>query len=85
MKTSYLHFSTAKKLLELAGQSSLSMKPAVNTLLKGPCFIVALEGTSHSILRLKQLFQQPLSDVVPLMSSSISTQYHKVIRCIYVA
>jgi hypothetical protein len=54
------HPVVGKKLLELAGQSSLSMKPSPAVLLTGPALFLALEGTSHSILRLKSIFQQAI-------------------------
>jgi hypothetical protein len=59
--------------MELAGQSSLSMKPTLNMLLKGPVLIMALEGSSHSILRLKQVLQQPSSDLNAISSSHLNT------------
>ena len=59
-RSSLLHVTTAKKLLELAGQSSLSMKPSLAVLMSGPVLYLALEGNSHVILRLKSILQQPV-------------------------
>jgi hypothetical protein len=53
-----LHPTVARKLSDLAGQSSLTMKPAYACLLGGPVLFLALEGASHSILRLKSILQQ---------------------------
>lgn len=56
-----LHPTVARKLADLAGQSSLSMKPSNTVLLGGPVLFLALEGASHSILRLKSILQQSVS------------------------
>lgn len=45
--------SVAKKLLELAGASSLSMKPPLDLLLDGPALFLGIEGSSHSFVRFK--------------------------------
>ncbi len=59
-RSNMLHVTVAKKLLELAGQSSLSMKPSLSVLMAGPVLYLALEGNSHIILRLKTILQQPI-------------------------
>jgi hypothetical protein len=60
-RTELLHITVAKKLLDLAGQSSLSMKPPLSVLMAGPVLYLALEGNSHVILRLKSVLQQPVA------------------------
>lgn len=57
-RSNLLHVTVAKKLLDLAGQSSLSMKPSLSSLMSGPVLYLALEGNSHVILRLKTILQQ---------------------------
>jgi len=58
-RTSLLHPTMTRKLMELAGQSSLSMKPSAGVLNDGPVLFLAMEGAAHSILRLKSILQQP--------------------------
>ena len=67
----------ARKLADLAGQSSLSMKPTNAALLGGPVLFLALEGASHSILRLKSILQQSSSGSVYSHSNmlNVSTIY----------
>jgi hypothetical protein len=60
-RSELLHTTVAKKLLDLAGQSSLSMKPSLAVLMGGPVLFLALEGNSHVILRLKSILQQPVA------------------------
>mmetsp|Transcript_21765 Transcript_21765/g.36650 ORF Transcript_21765/g.36650 Transcript_21765/m.36650 type:complete len:1529 (+) Transcript_21765:1810-6396(+) len=60
-RSQLLHTTVAKKLMDLAGQSSLSMKPSLPVLMAGPVLFLALEGNSHVILRLKSILQQPLA------------------------
>ena len=69
-----IHPTIGKKLLDLAGQSSLSMKPSPNVLHSGSCLFLALEGTSHSILRLKSILQQPPVNTSNFSHSIGSTQ-----------
>jgi hypothetical protein len=42
-----------KQLFQLAGASSLSMKPAAPVLLAGPVLVLGVEGPSHSFVRFK--------------------------------
>ena len=60
-RSELLHITVAKQLHELAGQSSLSMKPTLEKLMEGPVLFLALEGSSHVILRLRSILQQPMS------------------------
>lgn len=69
-----IHPTIGKKLMDLAGQSSLSMKPSLSILLSGSCLFLALEGTSHSILRLKSILQQPSSNTSNFSHSIGSSQ-----------
>jgi nucleoside diphosphate kinase len=60
-RSNLLHINVARKLLDLAGQSSLSMKPSLNVLMSGPVLYLAIEGNAHVILRLKSILQQPVT------------------------
>ena len=51
--TSHVDLAAQKQLLQLAGASSLSMKPAPALLSAGPVLVLGLEGPSHSFVRFK--------------------------------
>ena len=49
----------AKRFLEAAGQSSLSMKPSIETITRGPCLVIAIEGLSGSLSRIQSFTTAP--------------------------
>ena len=50
-----------KQLLQLAGASSLSMKPPTHLLADVPALVIGVEGPSHSFIRFKSYPVQPKS------------------------
>ena len=53
MYTTFLVPVAAKQLLQLAGASSLSMKPALQLLTSAPVLVLGLEGPAHAFVRFK--------------------------------
>jgi hypothetical protein len=51
--TTHLTAIGAKQLQQLAGASSLSMKPPTSLLTNSPALVLGLEGPSHSFVRFK--------------------------------
>lgn len=53
-----LSVSVAQKLSEVAGMSSLTMKPSMDLLVRQPVTIIGVVGPAHSFVKLKSLGTQ---------------------------
>eukprot|EP01041_Mallomonas_annulata_P003924 gene3924-7827_t len=55
--------SSARMLMEMTGQSSLTMKPTLTRLVEAPVLLLAVEGSAHAVSRLKGLTMETSTSV----------------------
>ena len=78
MYTSHLTAPAAKQLQQLAGASSLSMKPPASLLTHAPVLVLGVEGPSHSFVRFKSFSLQARSATQLWKLTGESSQSHVV-------
>lgn len=76
--TSHITAPAAKQLQQLAGASSLSMKPPASLLTHAPVLVLGVEGPSHSFVRFKSFSLQARSATQLWKLTGESAQTHTV-------